>query len=153
MEAWEQYGGMSLPKVLLPSMIGIPVQTFKPRERKVKKEISISDKIWGEKIERKITLTDEQYNDYQKLVKDLNDKKMAAVEKLNEFKDADVDFQVAVRKMVYNAAVREAQKKIEAKYRNKFPKITDEEKEDLKKKIQDKKNKKNIKDAISGSKK
>ena len=64
------------------------------------------------------------------------------VEKLNElpeFKNADIETQVQLRTMVENSAVREAQNKIEKRYRSEFPKLSEEEKSKLEEKLNIKK--------------
>ena len=107
--------------------------------REIKKEISISDKINGETIQRKIKLTNEQHDDFEQEARKLINDKVEKLNELPEFKNADIETQVQLRTMVENSAVREAQNKIEKRYRSEFPKLSEEEKSKLEEKLNIKK--------------
>jgi len=144
-EAWDQYGPGSLPKVLLPNMIGISTQTYKPREREIKKTIQYSSKVNGKTVRRKVELTDEQYDYYEKEARTLIDKYVGQLNKLKEFEEVDLETQVKLRTVVESAAIREAEEKTEKKYSHQFPKPSTEE---IQKSNDDKARQENIKKTL-----
>ena len=144
-EAWDQYGPGSLPKVLLPNMVGISTQTYKPREKEIKQTINVSTRVDGKTVKRKVELTDEQYEYYEKESRALMGEYVKKLNELPDFQNSDLETQVKLRTLVENAAVRQAQKKTEDKYRNQFPAPA---KEDVEKQNKEKDVQKNIKETL-----
>ena len=90
-------------------------------------------------------LTDEQYEYYEKESRALMGEYVKKLNELPDFQNSDLETQVKLRTLVENAAVRQAQKKTEDKYRNQFPAPA---KEDVEKQNKEKDVQKNIKETL-----
>ncbi len=134
-EAWNEHGPLgAILKAGVPSAIGIGVQTYEPREKEIKKTIRVTEKVGNKTVSRKVTLTDDQYDDFETKSRDLIKKYSEKLEKIPAYKDADIETQVQIRTMVESAAVRQVQEQIEKKYRHTFEKMKPEEVKEVKEK-------------------
>lgn len=133
-ESWKDYGALSILNVGFPNFVGVGSQTYEAPEREIKKTINVSERVDGISVPRKVKLTDAQYKEYEENARVLIDKYVSKLDAIKSYKEADIETQVQVKRVVESAAIREAEEAIEKKYKSTFPKMTEEEKKEVREK-------------------
>lgn len=143
-EAWSEYGWSSLLRIGLPSAIGIGVQTYKPREKEIKKTVTYTEKDSnGKSVPAKAKLTKEQHEEYETESRKRIEKYIDELKATEGYDDMPVEMQVELKSYFEGVAVREVEKEIVTKYKSTFEKEDAEkdkkrkDKEDIIKKVKD----------------
>lgn len=121
--AWEgkdQHGLYTPLKVLAPSVFGIGVSTYAPREKEVKDEVTYRKKEGKVTVEYKVDLTKEQYKEYEGKARKYMERDLKIMEATKEYKGADDTEKAAIKRNIENAAIRKAEKEIVDKYKRSF---------------------------------
>jgi len=142
-DAWNQYGIKSLVNVFVPSILGAGVQTYEPRKREVKSEISITIKKAGKDTQAKVELSDSQYKEYKDLAEKYIDKVDAELKIDKDYKDLSPEERQNMKRNFENRAVKKAKDEIVKKYRtalekNAVPKEKSKESDQVEKRLKDK---------------
>ena len=117
-DAWDQYGLKSILTTFIPSILGAGVQTYEPRKREIKSEISIKIKKSGKNIDAKVELSDSQYKEYKDLAEKYIDKVDNQLKNDKDYNDLSAEEKQNMKRNFENQAVKKAKDEIVKKYRS-----------------------------------
>jgi hypothetical protein len=111
-EGYEKQGPKALATVGLPAIVGVGVSTYEQKKKQVPESISYQG--------RKIELDEAKREEFQQLFEQKNEKNLAKLRSMKEYKDADKVLRGELEQVIETKSLREARDLLGRKYRREF---------------------------------
>ena len=111
-EGYEKKGPQAIATVGLPAIFGVGVSTYEQRKKEVPESIVFQD--------RKIELTEEQREEFQRIFDERNAKNLERLKALPDYKNSDKIMRGELEQLIGNKSLSESKEILGKKYRRDF---------------------------------